>query len=136
MEWADVIEQIAGLAHLATVSPRGVPHVSIVSPAIEGETIWIGTTASSSKARNLVAMPKAALVWQTDSEVYVYADVDLVDDLDVKRRLWDGGVFAYDPAVFFDAVDNPDYVLLRLHPTSATVMSMTAAGPSQRRWRA
>ncbi len=136
MEWTEVAVHLTGLAHLATVSPGGLPHVSVVSPTIDGETIWIGTTASSRKARNLAATPKAALVWQPGTEVYVHADAELVGDLEIKRRLWDGGRFAYDPATFFGSIDNPDFVLVRLRPTSATVMAMSDVGPSRRRWRA
>jgi general stress protein 26 len=136
MDWQDVATHLTGLAHMATVTPDGRPHVSVVSPAVDGGTVWIGTSRASTKALNLVSTPMAALVWQSDAEVYVRASVDLVDDLDTKRRLWEGGGFAYDPAVFFGSVDHPDFVLLRLTPTSATVMEMTERGPSRRHWSA
>ncbi len=136
MQWTDVIAELSGLAHLATVGPDGRPHVSVVAPGIDGETIWIGTRWSSRKARNLAATPLAALVWQPQAEIYVDADVELVDEIATKQRLWDGAVFPYDPTAFFGSVDDPDYLLLRLSPTSASIMEMTVDGPLQRRWQA
>ncbi len=126
---------LTGLAHLATVTPDGRPHVSVVAPAIDVETVWIGTNRSSRTARNLAAGSSAALVWRPGAEVYVHAGVDLVDDVDTKRRVCDGGIFPYDPAMFFGSIDAPDFVLVRLAPTAATIMGMNAHGPSRRTWR-
>jgi len=136
MEWSDVVPHLTGLAHLATVTPEGRPHVSVVAPAIEGDMVWIGTSRASRKARNLAAGSTAALVWNPGVEVYVRGDVDLVGDVDTKRRLWTDGVFPYDPSTFFGSIDNPDFVLLRVRPTSATLMEMSEHGPSRRSWRA
>lgn len=136
MEWSDILPHLTGLAHLATVRPDGRPHVSVVSTALDGDTIWVGTSKSSQKARNIATGGAASLVWQPGAEVYVDADADLVDDLDTKRRLWDGGVFPYDPAMFFGSVENPDFVLIRLSPRSAIVQTMDDAVPRRERWRA
>ena len=89
---------------------------------------------SSRKARNLICDPHASLVWQPGAEVYLDAEVELVHDLDTKRQLWDGGVFGYDPAMFFGTFDDADYVLLQLSPTSGTVMEATEHGIVQHRW--
>jgi len=134
MEWSDVVRHLTGLAHLATVTPDGRPHVSIVAPGVDGDTVWIGTTATSVTARNLTVMPSAALVWQPGAEVYVQADVEFVDDPDVKQRVWDAGVFPFDPAMFWGTADHPGFVLLRLAPTAATIMEHTEDGPTRRRW--
>ena len=134
MQWQDVVPYLTGLAHLATVTPDGRPHVSVVAPGLDGETVWIGTTSTSRKARNLATTPSAALVWQPGAEVYVHADVELVDDADVKHRVWNAGVFAFDPTAFWDTPDNPDFVLLRLDPIAATIMEHTEHGPTRRRW--
>ena len=134
MQWSHVVPHLTGLAHLATVRPDGRPHVGIVAPGLEGETVWIGTTSTSRTARNLVARPSAALVWQPGAEVYVDADVELVDDPDTKRRIWDAGIFPFDPTMFWGTADNPEFVLLRLAPTAATIMEQTEDGPARRRW--
>ena len=136
MEWSDVLPHLTGLAHLATVRPDGRPHVSVVATAIEGETVWIGTSRSSRTARNLAERPAASIMWRPGAEVYVDADVELVDDLDTKRRLWDGGVFPYDPSMFFGTVDDPDFVLLRLSPRAAVLQTMGRSGPRHERWTA
>ena len=133
MEWSDVSAHLTGLAHLATVTGDGKPHVAIVSPRVEGDTIWFGALRSSRKVRNLTARPFGALVWSSTAEAYVDVTIELVDDASEKRRLWEG--WAYDPAAFFESPTNEDYVLLRCTPTAATVLTVGDAGPHRHRWK-
>ena len=133
MDWSDVVSHLTGIAHLATVRPDGTAHVAVVSPSVEGDLIWIGVEASSATAGNVASNPSAALVWTPGAEAYVWADVAIVDDVDTKRRLWDGA-WGYDPAGFFGTPDNPDYLLLRLAPHRALLMTMGASGPQRLRW--
>ena len=134
MEWTDVAAHLTGLAHLATVTDDGKPHVAIVSPRVEGGTVWIGALRSSRKVRNVTARPFGALVWSSTAEAYVDVTVELVDDVAEKRRLWEG--WAYDPAAFFGSPESESYVLLRCAPTSATVLTVDAGGPQRQRWGA
>ncbi len=136
MEWHELAPQLTGYAHIATVRPDGRPHVAKVAPAIEGGTIWIGTNASSTKARNLATIPKAALMFEPVSEIYVSADVEVVTDLATKQRLWNSGIFPYSMDAFFGSPDNDDFVLLRLSPTVATVISQGEAGLRRDTWHA
>jgi general stress protein 26 len=133
MEWTDVAPHLVGLAHLATVTGDGKPHVAIVSPRVEGDILWLGALRSSKKVRNVTARPFGALVWSGTAEAYVDVAIEIVDLVSEKRRLWEG--WAYDPAVFFASPDNEDYVLLRCTPISATLMTAGDSGPLRQRWK-
>ena len=135
MEWSDVRDQLSGMSHLATASAEGVPHVSIVSSAVEDDVVWVATYKSSRKGRNLAANPRAMIMWEGDAEVYVDVDVELVDDAATKERLWNG-TFPYDLAMFFGTADNPDLVMLRMTPRSAVVQTFGEQGPQRERWSA
>lgn len=118
---------------MATSDLSGEPHVAKVATLEEDGTIWLATDVTSAKARNLAENPRIALMWTHDSETYVWGDAELVDDMDEKRRIWEGGLLPYDPAMFFGSVDNPNLVLVRITPVHATVQVM---GADARRWTA
>jgi general stress protein 26 len=61
-EWSDIAPHLHGVASLATVTPSGGPHVSIVMPAHVDGTIWVGSHRSARKAINVAAHGKVALV--------------------------------------------------------------------------
>ena len=103
VQWTDVATHLTGQAHIATVRADGSPHVAKVWPALDGQTIWIGTRATSGKARNLRVNPEAALMFEPAGEAYVSGDVELISDLPTKRRIWDSGIFPYPLAGFFGA---------------------------------
>ena len=119
----------------ATASSDGTPHVSVVAAVVDGDVIWIATNRSSGKALNLAANPRIALVFRPGSESYVSGTVEIVDDVDEKRRRW-SGFFPYDAAAFFGPPENDGVVLLKVRPTSATVMTQDATGLHRRRWHA
>lgn len=137
MEWEEVVSFLKGanIAHLATASPDGDPHVSVVSPAVEADVLWLATTASSRKARNLRANPRVALVWQPQAEIYLSGSAAMVSDEAEKHRLWESGLFAFDLAAFWVTADNPALVFVKVQPVSAMVMSIGPEGLSQQRWR-
>jgi general stress protein 26 len=134
MNWTEVCEHVSGLAHCATVTPEGRPHVALAAVAVDGELLWFGTRASSTKARNLAANPHVALMWSPLAEVYVRGVAELVEDTDEKRRVWDAGFFDYDLATFFGSPDDPDFVFVRIEPQSATVLTQSADGIVRRQW--
>jgi general stress protein 26 len=135
LAWSDVAEHLTGLAHAATASSDGTPHVSVVAAVVDGDVIWIATNRSSGKATNLRTNPKIALVFQPGSESYVSGTVEIVDDPDEKRGRW-SGFFPYDAHSFFGPPDNDGVVLLKVHPTSATVMTQGESGLERHRWHA
>jgi general stress protein 26 len=134
--WEQVVEflQGAGLAHLATVSSEGWPHVSVVSPAVEGDRLWIATRTGSAKARNIAVNPRAALVWQPRAEIYLWAMAAVVADEAEKRRLWGSGVFAFDLSATFGSPGDPGHVFIRVEPVSALVLSQGPGGLTRQRW--
>ena len=95
-------------AHLATVGADGLPDVVPVHPCWEGETLWVMCGTESVKVRNVAANPNVALHWQVTEQgdgLEVWGTAALFDDLDTKRRLWNG-VFDYDLNLF--APGGPD----------------------------
>ena len=118
--------QLTGLAHVATASADGAPHVAVVAPVLESDVLWIFTMRSSRKARNLAANPRMSLMWRPGSEIYLTADAELVDAADDKARLWARTDLPFNPAGFFGSPDNPDFVLVRVTPRRAVVMGPPA----------
>jgi general stress protein 26 len=95
-------------AHLATVGADGLPDVVPVHPCWEGDTLWVMCGTESVKVRNVAANPNVALHWQVTEQgdgLEVWGTAALFDDLDTKRRLWNG-VFDYDLNLF--APGGPD----------------------------
>jgi general stress protein 26 len=135
LEWQDVATHLTGIAHAATSSRDGIPHVSVVAAVVDGDAIWIATRTSSGKATNLRANPRIALVFRPGSESYVSGTVEIVDDADEKRRRW-SGFFPYDATAFFGAPDNDCVVLLKVRPTAATVVTQDESGLHRHRWHA
>lgn len=125
LSWSDIASQLTGLAHVATASADGEPHVAVVAPVLEGDGLWIFTMRSSRKARNLAANPRMSLMWRPGAEIYVTADAELVGSADDKARLWARSDLPFEPAGFFGTPDNPDFVLVRVTPRRAVVMGPT-----------
>lgn len=135
MEWSDVAPHLVGLAHIATASPAGEPHVAVIAPVIVDGTVWVFTRGSSGKARNVRANGRAALTWRNGSEAYLWGDAVVVDNLAEKQRLWARTDLPFDPAGFFGTVDHPDHALLRITPTRAVVMVDDGSGIRRLSWR-
>ena len=135
MEWADVARHLTGQAHIATVRADGSPHVAKVWPAVDGDTIWIGTRATSGKARNLRVDPGAALMFEPAGEAYVYGEVLVVDDVESKQRVWNSGIFEYPLERFFGAPERDDFVFLQFTPHRAIVMTQGESGIRRDTWQ-
>ncbi|MDQ6614462.1 MAG: pyridoxamine 5'-phosphate oxidase family protein [Actinomycetota bacterium] len=120
---------------MASAGTDGWPHVSVVSPAVEGELLWIATRASSGKAGNIRVNPRVALVWQPGAEIYVWGRASWVEEDGEKQRLWESGVFPFDLAGFFGTWAHPGFIFIKVEPVSALVLSQGTEGLSRRRWR-
>ena len=105
MELDDIKKEAASLsplAHLATVGADGAPDVAPVHPAWEGDTLWVMSYSNSVKVRNLAANQAVAMHWQVSEKgdgVAVWGSGRVFDDIETKRRLWNG-VFDYDLDAF------------------------------------
>ncbi len=131
--------ELSPFAHLATVGADNEPDVVPVFPCWEGDTLWAMLSAKSVKARNVAANPKVALHWQVTEAgdgVAVWGTAEIFDDLDTKRRLWDGA-FDYDLNMFAPGgPDNsPDTAFMAIRPTRALILRQYGIGGMQR-WSA
>ena len=73
-------------------------------------------------------------MFEPRAEAYVQADAELVTDLGTKERIWSSGLFPFPLETFFGTFDDLDFVLIRLIPTSAILMSQGAAGIRRDTW--
>lgn len=126
-------------AHLATVGSDGAPDVTPVHPCWEGDTLWLMCGSTSVKARNLAANDQVALHWQVTASgdgVEVWGTAELFEDLETKRRLWEG-VFDYDLSAFAPGGpdDSPGTGFLAVTPTRAIVLKQYGMGGIDR-WSA
>jgi general stress protein 26 len=126
-------------AHIATVGADGAPDVVPVHPCWDGHTLWTMLGTTSVKARNVAANPNVALHWQVTEVgdgVEVWGTGRLVDDVETKRRLWEG-VFDYDLNAFAPGgPDNsPETVFLEITVERALLLKQYGMGGTQR-WSA
>lgn len=126
-------------AHIATVRPDGTPDVVPVHPCWEGDTLWIMCGTDSMKAKNLASNPNLALHWQVTEVgdgVELWGTGEVFDDLETKRRLWNG-VFDYDLNAF--APGGPDESVgtgfIAVTPTRALFLKTYGMGGVER-WKA
>jgi general stress protein 26 len=119
-------------AHLATVGADGNPDVAPVHPCWEGDTLWVMSFADSVKVRNLAANPNVALHWQVTEVgdgVEVWGTASVHDDLETKRRLWQG-VFDYDLDLFSPGGPDgsPNTVFISVEPERAVALKFYGVG--------
>ncbi len=115
--------RLSAFAHIATVGADGDPDVAPVSPAWEGDTLWIFTGATSVKVRNIAHHPEVALHWQVTEAgdgVGVWGTAEVHTDIETMKRLWTG-VFDYDLSQFAPGgpENSPDTAFVAVHPTRA-----------------
>ncbi len=126
-------------AHLATVGSDGAPDVVPVHPCWEGDTLWSMVGTDSVKAKNVAANDQVALHWQVTEAgdgVEVWGTAEVFDDVETKRRLWDG-VFDYDLNAFSPGgPDNsPETSFMAITPERAVLLRQYGMGGIDR-WSA
>ena len=126
-------------AHLATVRADGSPDVVPVHPCWEGDDIWVMVGKDSVKSKNVSSNDQVAMHWQVTESgdgVEVWGRASLHEDLETKRRLWNG-VFDYDLNAFAPGgPDNsPDTVFMKIVPSRAFVMRAYGIAGIER-WKA
>lgn len=110
-----------------------------VHPCWDGDVLWTLCGTGSVKARNVAHNPRVALHWQVTEVgdgVEVWGTAEVVDDVDTKRRLWNG-VFDYDLDAFAPGGPDgsPGTGFLAIQPTRALLLRGYGAGGVER-WRA
>jgi general stress protein 26 len=123
-------------AHLATVGADGKPDVVPVHPCWEGDVCWIMAGTDSVKSRNVSHHPDVAMHWQVTEKgdgVEIWGTAEMFDDLDTKRRLWNG-VFDYDLNAFAPGgpENSPGTGFLAIRPERALVLTQYGMGGAQR----
>ena len=129
-----------------TMDRKGRPRSRILHPVWEGSTGWIATGRTSHKSKHLANNPHVSLVYfdnppgnpMGQQQVYVECTTEWQDDQAEKERVWNlikdaPPPVGYDPAMFFQTVENPDFGALKLTPwrveVSALSDMMTGAQP-------
>lgn len=115
----------------ASIEPQGRPRTRILHPIWQGATGWISTHRHSTKSKHLAYSPYLSLAYAADTMRPVYADckAEFVDDLSVKKWLWELALntpepLGYNPALDFISYDNPTYGVLKLTPWRVEVYSL------------
>jgi general stress protein 26 len=144
MELSDVITESQRLgmwAHVATVSASGQPYVTPVHPCWDGDTLWTMVGTDSTKVKNVSGEPRCSFHWQVSEatgfdSLILWGTATVHDDLDTKRRLWEG-VFDYNLNDF--APGGPDDSdgtgFMAFTPTKAVLLRQFGAG-GREEWRA
>lgn len=135
----DFASTLSPWAHLATVGADNEPDVVPVHPCWEGDVCWIMMGAGSTKARNIADNNRVALHWQVTEVgdgVEVWGTGTFHEDVETKRRLWDG-VFDYDLNAFAPGGpdDSPGTGFLAVTPTRAVILKQYGMGGTDR-WSA
>jgi general stress protein 26 len=130
---------------MATVDRKGRPRSRIIHPIWEGSTGWILTGRNTLKAKHLESTPFVSLTYWDPDHKQVYADCAAKwdDAIEVKQMVWDlykstPPPLGYDPAMFFQSVDNPETGALKLTPWRIELFSLTelASGSGSQIWHA
>ena len=124
-------KRLSPWAHLATIGADNEPDVVPVHPCWEGDVLWTMAGTGSVKARNIAANPHVALHWQVTADgdgVEVWGTAEVFDDLETKRRLWNG-VFDYDLNAFAPGGpdDSPGTIFIAITPSRALYLEMYGA---------
>jgi general stress protein 26 len=80
--------------------------------------IYISTNTSSTKTKHINSNPKICVYYCLPTEfkgVMYGGDVEIIDDMDIKRNIWLDWWTRY----YFKGLEDPDYTLLRLRPKNA-----------------
>ena len=104
----------SNIAMLGTDGDKGYPNIKamIKMENEELQKIWFSTNTSSKRVTQLLQNPKAC-VYFVDFEhwmgVMLVGDIEVLQDMESKQRLWREGFERYYPL----GVTDPDYSVLR-----------------------
>ncbi len=126
--------ETADVAYLSTIGADGYPHTRVVfnlrnreqfpgqaplfAPHRDDLMIYVSTNTSSSKIHQIEGDPRVSVYYCNPKQfrgVMLAGDIEIVEDPEVKKALWNKGWERYYPAGSGD----PDYTVLRLYPKRA-----------------
>ncbi|NHJ85571.1 MAG: hypothetical protein FK734_08925 [Asgard group archaeon] len=101
-------------------NPTKFPHDAKILQEYEEDDIvpYISTNTSSKKINQLLKNNSAAMYFCSPDEykgIMLQGFIEFVEDMDLKKRLWQDSMLRYYPQGFTD----PDYTMLRLKPIFA-----------------
>lgn len=138
-EFKDFSTALSPWAHVATTGADGEPDVVPIHPCWEGDTLWFMCGSESVKARNVADNDKVALHWQVTENgdgAELWGTAELFDDVETKKRLWDG-VFDYDLNAFAPGgpENSPGTGFIAVTANRALIMRQYGMGGTER-WTA
>jgi general stress protein 26 len=141
LTWVEVtaeIERQGRDAFVASVSPRGEPHLAIVWLVLVHGVVHFVSDRSAVKASNLAANPAVAAHWQVVDEgrnqLFLRGTAALVEDPVERQRLWDSGAWG-DLGQWYGGAADPRLAFISIDAIWASVTEAAGSGP-RRRWRA
>jgi general stress protein 26 len=120
---AEFLKRVTSIiwCNVATIDTQQRPRSRIMHPIWEGQIGWIGTRRESHKSLHLAEHPYVSLAYLGDyaRPVYVDCQVEWIDDLTEKQRVWElfkstPEPVGYDPTPMFKTVES--FGLLKLTP--------------------
>ena len=140
--WRDVVEHAVRLGpdcFIATVTPDGEPHLSVISPGYLDDLVIVATWQDSVKVRNLAAGSGVMLHWAVRDEtgndmLLLRGDPHLVVDDARRTELWESDCLPYELSEWYEGPDDPQLVWVEITPTYASLHRNFGAGGSES-WR-
>ncbi|MEP7288523.1 MAG: pyridoxamine 5'-phosphate oxidase family protein [Chloroflexota bacterium] len=109
--------------NVATIDIQDRPRSRILHPIWESSIGWITTRRGSAKEQHLARNVYVSLAYIADTTKPVYADckAEWMENLVDKKRIWNKlhdapPPLGFDPALFYERVDHPNFGLLKLTP--------------------
>jgi general stress protein 26 len=140
--WDEIVAAARRLgrnAFVASVDPRGRPHLAIVWIVLVDDVFHLVSDRASAKVRHLLERPAVAIHWQVSEEgptageqLLVRGRAVLVSEPDARRALWDSGAWG-DLGQYYQGAEDPSMAFLRFEVDEASIVSGFGGGPG-RRW--
>ena len=154
--FADIAEQFNDRVNrlvwctVTTIDRKGRPRSRILHPVWEGSTGWIATGRTSLKSKHIADNPYVSVTYfdlpagnpLCQQQIYAECKAEWDDDPAEKQRVWDliknaPPPVGYDPAMFFQSVENPEFGALKLTPwrVELSALSDLMTGTEPQIWR-
>lgn len=104
----------SSIAMLGTNAANGYPYIkAMIKKENEGlKVVWFSTNTSSKRVQQLINDPRTCVYFVDHANwegLMLVGDIDVLQDADSRKRLWQEGDENYYPM----GVNDPDYTVLR-----------------------